>query len=198
MKDFLKIGSPSTQDIALETQEAIDIVKETKKAFALKPMNPFERKVVHDLAASCGIYSDSSGVGDERHVVLLPEPPAAAEANDAVETADSAETPDPVVTALKDFLKIGSPSTNTASLAFILLVFQFIIRYPKTFSFTITVFICDKKIKVCEIFCAKYFSDVFRRYFKKILRSGRYLARIEIDRRLSKRRILTLHLVIGS
>lgn len=99
MLDIAGFRAQRRQDIALETQEAIDIVKETKKAFALKPMNPFERKVVHDLAAACGIYSDSSGVGDERHVVLMPEPPVVEEESAAAAMADSNEPVDSALSA---------------------------------------------------------------------------------------------------
>lgn len=36
----------------------------------MKPMNPFERKVVHDVVAAAGLVSDSSGIGQDRHVVI--------------------------------------------------------------------------------------------------------------------------------
>lgn len=98
MLDIAGYRAQRRQDIAFQTQEAIDIVKETRKAFALKPMNPFERKVVHDLAAASGIYSDSSGVGEERHVVLLPEPPVAPEP-EATKVVDSNPSTEPTESA---------------------------------------------------------------------------------------------------
>ncbi|WP_193312814.1 Jag family protein [Georgenia subflava] len=39
---------------------------------ALEPMNPFERKVVHDVVAAAGLVSDSEGVEPNRHVVIRP------------------------------------------------------------------------------------------------------------------------------
>jgi spoIIIJ-associated protein len=40
----------------------------------LAPMNPFERKVVHDvIAASAGVHSESEGEEPDRRVVVLPD-----------------------------------------------------------------------------------------------------------------------------
>ncbi|GEA87297.1 protein jag [Cellulomonas cellasea] len=50
--------------------EAIARVKETGADVALEPMNPFERKVVHDAVAAAGLVSDSDGVEPARHVVI--------------------------------------------------------------------------------------------------------------------------------
>ena len=36
-------------------------------------MNPFERKVVHDVAKRHGLHSESDGEGKTRHVVIYPE-----------------------------------------------------------------------------------------------------------------------------
>ena len=38
----------------------------------LRPMNPFERKVVHDVAKREGLRSESDGDGKNRHVVIYP------------------------------------------------------------------------------------------------------------------------------
>ncbi|MDO8106182.1 R3H domain-containing nucleic acid-binding protein [Isoptericola sp. b441] len=51
---------------------AIAQVRETGAPVALEPMNPFERKVVHDVVAEAGLVSDSDGVEPERHVVVRP------------------------------------------------------------------------------------------------------------------------------
>jgi spoIIIJ-associated protein len=49
-------------------------VKETASAVRLDPMNPFERKVVHDAVAQiAGVRSDSEGEEPERYVVVHPE-----------------------------------------------------------------------------------------------------------------------------
>ena len=35
-------------------------------------MNPFERKVCHDVVAAEGLFSESEGVEPHRHVVVMP------------------------------------------------------------------------------------------------------------------------------
>src|ERR687890_2251792 len=52
--------------------EAIERVRSSGTELALEPMNPFERKVVHDAVASAGLTSDSDGVEPNRHVVIRP------------------------------------------------------------------------------------------------------------------------------
>jgi spoIIIJ-associated protein len=47
-------------------------VKETGEKVALRPMTPFERKVVHDAVAAAGLISESEGVEPRRYVVVLP------------------------------------------------------------------------------------------------------------------------------
>ena len=53
---------------------------------SLEPMNPFERKVCHDVVAAAGLVSESEGAEPHRHVVVLP----ADEADDDVEDTDEA------------------------------------------------------------------------------------------------------------
>jgi spoIIIJ-associated protein len=50
--------------------EAIENVRASGRPLALEPMNPFERKVVHDAVAEAGLVSDSEGVEPARHVVV--------------------------------------------------------------------------------------------------------------------------------
>jgi len=57
--------------VALAT-ETVEKVKATGAPVSLKPMTPFERKVVHDAVAASGLTSESSGVEPRRHVVVLP------------------------------------------------------------------------------------------------------------------------------
>ena len=52
--------------------EAIETVRSSGTRLALEPMNPFERKVVHDAVAAAGLTSDSDGVEPNRHVVIHP------------------------------------------------------------------------------------------------------------------------------
>ena len=47
-------------------------VKETGERVSLRPMSPFERKVVHDAVAAAGLSSESEGVEPRRYVVVLP------------------------------------------------------------------------------------------------------------------------------
>ncbi len=51
-------------------QSAVEKVLETGEDYALKPMNPFERKVVHDVVMAAGLRSTSHGIGVDRHVVI--------------------------------------------------------------------------------------------------------------------------------
>jgi spoIIIJ-associated protein len=47
-------------------------VKESGERVALRPMSPFERKLVHDAVAAAGLISESEGVEPRRYVVVLP------------------------------------------------------------------------------------------------------------------------------
>jgi spoIIIJ-associated protein len=38
----------------------------------MAPMNPFERKVVHDAVAAAGLRSESEGEEPDRHVIVMP------------------------------------------------------------------------------------------------------------------------------
>lgn len=53
-------------------RQAMDEVKRYGERRQLAPMNPFERKVIHDTAAAEGLRSASEGEEPERYVVLLP------------------------------------------------------------------------------------------------------------------------------
>ncbi len=58
--------------------EAVALVKSSGKPVQLEPMNPFERKVCHDVVAAAGLVSESAGSEPERCVVIyLPEDSAA-------------------------------------------------------------------------------------------------------------------------
>ena len=54
------------------THEAIARLRATGEPQKLEPMNPFERKVCHDVVASEGLRSESEGVEPRRRVVILP------------------------------------------------------------------------------------------------------------------------------
>jgi len=52
--------------------ETVAKVKESGERVSLKPMSPFERKVVHDAVAAAGLTSESEGIEPRRYVVVLP------------------------------------------------------------------------------------------------------------------------------
>ena len=51
-------------------RETIEKVKEDGTEQHMKPMSPYERKIVHDVVAEAGLYSESEGEGPRRHVVI--------------------------------------------------------------------------------------------------------------------------------
>jgi spoIIIJ-associated protein len=53
-------------------RDAVDEVQRTGQPVSLAPMTPFERKVVHDVVAAAGLFSDSEGVEPRRNVVVRP------------------------------------------------------------------------------------------------------------------------------
>ena len=53
-------------------QEAVTKVLTSGEAVSLEPMNPFERKVCHDVVAAAGLVSESEGAEPRRYVVVLP------------------------------------------------------------------------------------------------------------------------------
>ena len=67
---FLKRKRQHLRDIALD---AVDEVRETGESVSLKPMNSFERKVIHDTVRDAGLRSRSHGEEPHRYVtVYLP------------------------------------------------------------------------------------------------------------------------------
>ena len=55
-------------------RDAVIDVRETGEPVRLAPMNPFERKIVHDAVAAAGLVSESEGEEPRRRVVVLPKP----------------------------------------------------------------------------------------------------------------------------
>ncbi len=53
-------------------RDAVASVQESGQPVSLKPMTPFERKVIHDVVAASGLVSDSEGVEPKRYVVVRP------------------------------------------------------------------------------------------------------------------------------
>jgi spoIIIJ-associated protein len=52
--------------------DAVREVKDSNDRVPLAPMNPFERKIIHDAVAAAGLTSESEGEEPRRHVVVLP------------------------------------------------------------------------------------------------------------------------------
>ena len=59
-------------ELAEAGNDAAEEVRRTGQPKRLWPMNPFERKVVHDAVAAAGLRSESEGEEPERRVVVLP------------------------------------------------------------------------------------------------------------------------------
>lgn len=70
MLDIDGFRARQREEITAIATEAIKKAFETGEEYHLDPMNPFERKVVHDAVAKAGLISDSEGVGPDRHVVI--------------------------------------------------------------------------------------------------------------------------------
>ena len=58
------------RELQLLAQEAVNEVKESGEDVRLAPMNPFERKIVHDVVAAAGLVSESEGVAPNRRVII--------------------------------------------------------------------------------------------------------------------------------
>ena len=72
MLDVAGFRAAKRANLAEVAGEAVEEVKETGTALKLKPMTPFERKVVHDTVAEAGLRSESEGEEPNRCVVVLP------------------------------------------------------------------------------------------------------------------------------
>ncbi|WP_149203416.1 protein jag [Actinotalea subterranea] len=72
MLDIAGFRAGRKAELAEVARAAIAEVKASGAPVALEPMNPFERKVVHDVVAEAGLVSDSDGVEPSRHVVVRP------------------------------------------------------------------------------------------------------------------------------
>jgi spoIIIJ-associated protein len=59
-------------ELAEAGQDAAEEVRRTGQPKKLWPMNPFERKIVHDAVAAAGLRSESEGEEPQRRVVVLP------------------------------------------------------------------------------------------------------------------------------
>jgi spoIIIJ-associated protein len=60
------------QELTALAADAVGEAKQSHEPVPLAPMNPFERKVVHDAVAAAGLTSESEGEEPDRHVIVLP------------------------------------------------------------------------------------------------------------------------------
>ena len=72
MLDIEDFRSDKKADLAKLAKDVYEEVKSTGVAVKLKPMNAFERKVVHDTIQDLGLTSESEGEEPNRCVVVLP------------------------------------------------------------------------------------------------------------------------------
>jgi len=72
MLDVAGYRAARREELTASTQEAVAKVKAEGVAVALPPLNAFERKVVHDVAAAAGLTSESHGTDPDRYVEILP------------------------------------------------------------------------------------------------------------------------------
>ncbi len=70
MLDVAGFRAERRTELVAVAAEAIAQAKESGADVALEPMNPFERKVVHDAIAAAGLTSDSEGVEPSRYVIV--------------------------------------------------------------------------------------------------------------------------------
>lgn len=70
MLDIAGYRAERKTELVKVAEQAIAEARETGADVSLEPMNPFERKVVHDAVAAAGLTSDSEGVEPARYVVV--------------------------------------------------------------------------------------------------------------------------------
>ena len=95
MLDINGYRAERRSELTKVAQEAVKRVRVTGDTVSLEPMNPFERKVCHDVVAAEGLISESEGAEPERYVVVLPAEQDSSDSGAVTEdrTADSgAET----------------------------------------------------------------------------------------------------------
>lgn len=72
MLDIADFRAGRRERLAEIAREAIAEVNAGAERAALKPMNAYERKVVHDVVLEAGLVSESEGEDPQRYVVVLP------------------------------------------------------------------------------------------------------------------------------
>lgn len=72
MLDIVGFRARKRAELAELGTKAAQEVTGTGEPVKLRPMTPFERKVVHDAVAAAGLRSESEGEEPQRRVVVLP------------------------------------------------------------------------------------------------------------------------------
>ena len=60
------------KELVALASDAVQEARDSNDRVSLAPMNPFERKIVHDAVAAAGLTSESEGEEPRRHVVIVP------------------------------------------------------------------------------------------------------------------------------
>ena len=72
MLDVAGFRERRRKELVALAADAVGEAKQSNAPVPLAPMNPFERKVVHDAVAAAGLTSESEGEEPDRHVIVLP------------------------------------------------------------------------------------------------------------------------------
>ena len=88
MLDINGYRAERRSELTKVAQEAVKRVRVTGETVSLEPMNPFERKVCHDVVAAEGLISESEGAEPQRYVIVLP-----AEQNSSDSEVDTEDHP---------------------------------------------------------------------------------------------------------
>ncbi|MFE7589254.1 protein jag [Kitasatospora sp. NPDC057512] len=72
MLDIAGFRARKREELAVLGAQAAEQAKSSGEQVKLRPMTPFERKVVHDAVAAAGLRSESEGEEPQRCVVVLP------------------------------------------------------------------------------------------------------------------------------
>ena len=99
--DYIKLGldvagyrGKREQDLTALAQRIGEKVRRTGRAFAMEPMNPYERRIIHSAITEMeGLRSESRGEGKDRRVVIYSTAPDASTLPPETERSHSARTP---------------------------------------------------------------------------------------------------------
>ena len=99
--DYIKLGldvagyrGKREQDLTALAQRIGEKVRRTGRAFAMEPMNPYERRIIHSAITEMeGLRSESRGEGKDRRVVIYSTAPDASTAAPETERSHSSSRP---------------------------------------------------------------------------------------------------------